>query len=115
MSSDIIRDLQLKISAYREQAEDYEEVIKNLKYQHWLDVENSAKELGLTNETKRKLALDTRLDTDETYTRLKKELKALRQQISLLEIDEAYERRKHQREYAQGLKDAAGVRLYDIL
>lgn len=107
--SDIIRDLQLKIHTHREQAEEFEEVLKDLKYQHMLDVENSAKELGLTNETKRKMALELRLETDETYSRIAKELKALRQQICLLEIDEQYEIRKHQREYVQGLKDAAGV------
>ena len=107
--SDAIRDLALKINALREQAEETEVVLRDLRYQHWLDIDTSQKELGLTNETKRKMALELRLETDETYSRIAKELKALRQQICLLEIDEQYEIRKHQREYAQGLKDAAGV------
>ena len=109
MSSDAARDLALKINALREQAEEYEVVVKDLRYQHWLDIDTNQKELGLTNETKRKMALEMRLEADETYSRIAKELKTLRQQISLLEIDEQYERRKHQREYVQGLKDAAGV------
>lgn len=107
--SDEIRNLQLKLHSLRNEAEEMEEVLKDLKYDHWLDIENNAKDMGLTNETKRRLALDARLATDVTYGRLKKELHVLRNQISLLEIDEQYERRKHQREYVQGLKDAAGV------
>ena len=101
--SDTIRNLQLRIHTCRKEAEELEEVLKDLKYNHVMDIENSAKELGLTNETKRKIALDARLDTDETYCRLKKDLHAIRDQLSLLEIDEQYEQRKFKRWYVGNL------------
>lgn len=100
--TDTIRTLQLKLHGLRNEAEELEQVLKDLKYNHWLDIENNAKDMGLTNEMKRKLALDARLDTDETYGRLKKDLRALRDQISLLEIDEQYEQRKFKRWYVVG-------------
>ncbi|AGB49428.1 hypothetical protein Metho_1198 [Methanomethylovorans hollandica DSM 15978] len=75
MSSDAARDLALKINTLREQAEEYEVVLRDLRYQHWLDIDTSQKELGLTNETKRKMALELRLETDETYSRIAKELR----------------------------------------
>lgn len=101
--TDTIRNLQLKLHGLRNEAEELEEVLKDLKYNHWLDIENNAKDMGLTNEMKRKLALDARLDTDETYGRLKKDLHALRNQIAVVEIDEQYEQRKFKRWYIGNL------------
>lgn len=107
--TDTIRNLQIKLHTLRQEAEELEEVLKDLKYNHWLDIENNAKDLGLTNEVKRKLALDARLDTDETYCRLKKDLHALRDRISLLEIDIEYEQRKFKRWYVGNLIVASSL------
>jgi hypothetical protein len=107
--SDTIRNLQLKLHGLRNEAEELEEVLKDLKYNHVMDIENSAKEMGLTNETKRKLALAARLDTDETYCRLKKDLHVLRNQIAVLEIDEQYEQRKFKRWYVGNLIVASSL------
>ncbi len=104
--SDIVRDLQNRILELREEEEEYEGVLKELKLGHTMDIEETAKELGLTNEIKRKAAVEARLGTDETYSRLRKELKDLRHRIAVLEIDEQYEQRKHQRWHVNGLKDA---------
>lgn len=95
--SDEIRDLQLRIHYMRVEAEELEEVLKDLKVNHIIDIDNNAKELGLTNETKRKIALDARLDTDETYCRLLRELNGKRDTISLLQIDESFEQRQFKR------------------
>ena len=81
----------------RVEAEELEEVLKDLKVNHIIDIDNNAKELGLTNETKRKIALDARLDTDETYCRLLRELNGKRDTLSLLQIDEQFEQRKFKR------------------
>lgn len=107
--SDEIRDLQVKLLDMREEAEDLEEVLKDLKSSHMVDLQANEKELGLTNEMKRKLALETRLSTDENYSRLKGELRDMRHTIALLEIDEQFERRKMMRWFADrlcGVQDA---------
>jgi hypothetical protein len=95
--TDVIRDLQLRIHYHRVEAEELEEVLKDLKVNHIIDIDANAKELGLTNETKRKIALDARLDTDETYCRLLRDLNAKRDTIALLQIDEQFEQRKFKR------------------
>lgn len=107
--TDTIRNLQLKLHGLRNEAEELEEVLKDLKYTHWLDIENNAKDMGLTNEAKRKIALDARLDTDETYSRLRKDLHAIRDQLSLLEIDEQYEQRNFKRWYVGNLIVASSL------
>lgn len=107
--SDTIRNLMMRLETLRDELEELEDVMKDLKTGHMEDLENNYKELGLTNEFKRKVALEARLDTDETYSRLWKERKSMRRLVRQLEIDVQYEQRKHQRWFVGNLIVASSL------
>lgn len=107
--TDTIRDLELRICKLQEENEELLETMKEIKTNHYLDIEDNAADLGLTNQKKRDLALEDQLRNDETYQQLLQRSIGYRDSIKMLEIDLGFERRQFQRWYAEKLLTARGL------
>lgn len=106
--TDTIRDLELKLTKLRNEHSETLEVMKDLKTNHFQDIEAHSFESGLSNQKKRDIALEERLRDDGTYQQLLKQSKGCADSIMMLEIDLSFEQRQFKRWYVGKLLEAGG-------